>query len=177
MLPKFLAYIVILRFERRYPKQNSVIRLKANILLHPNFLLHPMLARYATAGEGPASPRSWRLKNFVQISKDVTPERHCFFKRRLEFKKSSYFSCNTVQAGQAASGLVLVLSREPTPNIVTKGMNPQKKEIAHITKIHICGKVTVYLKDLSLNRYTIRDDSFIYKDQLVSKVWQTNHWE
>jgi len=30
--PKFLKYIVILCFERRYPKQNSFIRLKSNIL-------------------------------------------------------------------------------------------------------------------------------------------------
>jgi len=36
-LPKCLAYIVILRFERRYPKQNSAIRLKSNILVQKNF--------------------------------------------------------------------------------------------------------------------------------------------
>jgi len=42
-LTKFLAYIVILCFERRYPKQNSVIRLKSNILAQKKFW-----ARYAT---------------------------------------------------------------------------------------------------------------------------------
>jgi len=31
--PMFLAYIVILCFEKQYPKQNSVIRLKSNIWL------------------------------------------------------------------------------------------------------------------------------------------------
>jgi len=33
MPPKLLKHIVILYFERRYPKQNSVIRLKSNILV------------------------------------------------------------------------------------------------------------------------------------------------
>ena len=37
MTPKFLEHIVILCLERRYPKQNSVIRLKSNILPNPNF--------------------------------------------------------------------------------------------------------------------------------------------
>ena len=32
LAPKFFEYIVILCFERHYPKQNSVIRLKSNIL-------------------------------------------------------------------------------------------------------------------------------------------------
>ena len=35
--PKFLEHIVILCFERRYPKQNSVIRPKSNILDPKNF--------------------------------------------------------------------------------------------------------------------------------------------
>jgi len=38
MAPKFLAYIVILCFERRCPKQNSVIRLKSK-----NFAPHPQI--------------------------------------------------------------------------------------------------------------------------------------
>ena len=37
MPPKALAYIVILCFERRYPTQNSVIRLKSNLLTPPKF--------------------------------------------------------------------------------------------------------------------------------------------
>jgi len=37
MLPQISDHIVILCFERQYPKQNSVIRLKSNILT-PEFL-------------------------------------------------------------------------------------------------------------------------------------------
>jgi len=37
MAPKFLEGIVILCFDRQYPKQNSVIRPKSNILAPPNF--------------------------------------------------------------------------------------------------------------------------------------------
>jgi len=36
--PKSLENIVILCFEKRFSKQNSVIRLKSNILAPPNFL-------------------------------------------------------------------------------------------------------------------------------------------
>jgi len=36
--PKFLEKIVILCFERRFSKQNSVIRLKSNIFGLPKFL-------------------------------------------------------------------------------------------------------------------------------------------
>jgi len=35
--PKFLEHIVILCCEKRYPKQNSVIPLKSNILASPKF--------------------------------------------------------------------------------------------------------------------------------------------
>jgi len=46
---KFLENIVILCFERRFAKQNSVIRLKSNILAPPNFLVPPNFwAGYAT---------------------------------------------------------------------------------------------------------------------------------
>jgi len=37
MLPKFLENTVILCFERRFSKQNSVISLKSNILAPQNF--------------------------------------------------------------------------------------------------------------------------------------------
>jgi len=46
-LLKFLENIVILSFERRFSKQNSVIRLKSNILPPANFW-----AGYATAMKG-----------------------------------------------------------------------------------------------------------------------------
>jgi len=36
-LPEFLEHIVILCFERRYPKQNNVILLKSNILASQYF--------------------------------------------------------------------------------------------------------------------------------------------
>jgi len=47
-LPKFLENIVILCFERRFSKQNSVIRLKQSILAPPNFW-----AGYATDAPTP----------------------------------------------------------------------------------------------------------------------------
>jgi len=40
-LPKFLEHIVILCFERRFSKQNSVIRPKANILAPCNIFAPP----------------------------------------------------------------------------------------------------------------------------------------
>jgi len=41
MSPQFLEHIVILCFERRFFKENSVIRLKSNILSPQNFWLLP----------------------------------------------------------------------------------------------------------------------------------------
>ena len=41
MPPKFLEHIVILCLERQYSRQNSVIRLKSNILLLPKFFWLP----------------------------------------------------------------------------------------------------------------------------------------
>jgi len=41
---KFSAHIVILCFEKRYPKQNSVIRLKSNILTPQIFGLATLLS-------------------------------------------------------------------------------------------------------------------------------------
>jgi len=43
MAPKFLACIVILCFERRYPKQNTVARLKSNILSPKKCLAPPKI--------------------------------------------------------------------------------------------------------------------------------------
>jgi len=51
--PKFLENIVILFFERRFSKQNSVIHLQSNILAPPNFWPLPNFwAGYATASWG-----------------------------------------------------------------------------------------------------------------------------
>ena len=36
-LSKFLEYLVILHVKRQYLKQNTVTRLKSNILTHPKF--------------------------------------------------------------------------------------------------------------------------------------------
>ena len=44
---KYLAYLLILWFDRRYPKQNTVARLKPNILAPQN-----ILSGYATAQSG-----------------------------------------------------------------------------------------------------------------------------
>jgi len=50
MPPKFLEHIVILCFERRFSKQNSVIRIKSNILTPKTFFgLLNFWAGYATA--------------------------------------------------------------------------------------------------------------------------------
>jgi len=35
--PKFLAYLVVLRFEKRLPKPNTIARLKSKISLVPKF--------------------------------------------------------------------------------------------------------------------------------------------
>jgi len=40
---KFLEHIVILCLEKRYLKQNSVIRLKSNIFTQKNFFAHGLL--------------------------------------------------------------------------------------------------------------------------------------
>jgi len=37
VLPNFLEYLVILCFKRQYHKENTVARLKSNILTHPKF--------------------------------------------------------------------------------------------------------------------------------------------
>jgi len=57
--PKFLENIVILCFERRFSIQNSVIRLKSNILAPPNFLA-PLnfWAGYVTESEQRKKERS-----------------------------------------------------------------------------------------------------------------------
>jgi len=46
--PTFLDNINILCFEKRFSKQNSVIRLKSNILVPPNFLPPPQIFGLAT---------------------------------------------------------------------------------------------------------------------------------
>jgi len=46
--PKFLEHIVILCFEKRYPKQNSVIRLKWNILAPLKIFVLATLLRHTT---------------------------------------------------------------------------------------------------------------------------------
>jgi len=67
--PKFLENIAILCFERRFSKQNSVIRLESNILASPNFW-----AGYAIDGTYTAGVR--RTRNQTD-SADVTCSRSC----------------------------------------------------------------------------------------------------
>ena len=54
--PKLLTYLVTLCFEMRHPKQNTVARLKWNILGLQQFFVHPKFwAGYATAPRATAS--------------------------------------------------------------------------------------------------------------------------
>jgi len=46
---KFLENIVVLSFERRFYKQNSVNRLKSNILVHPEFWAGYATVRFTCA--------------------------------------------------------------------------------------------------------------------------------
>ena len=51
---QILAYLIILCFERRCPKQNTVARLKSKILPLTNFLAPPKIwADYATVLDSP----------------------------------------------------------------------------------------------------------------------------
>jgi len=50
---KFVEFIAILCFERRFSKQNGVIRLKSPILATPNFWSGYATATVPPAGDGP----------------------------------------------------------------------------------------------------------------------------
>jgi len=59
--------MAILCFERRFSKQNSVIRLKSNILAHTKFFAPPNFsAGYATVSAGDIYPyvKSWVAERF-----------------------------------------------------------------------------------------------------------------
>jgi len=62
--PKFLEHIVILYFERRFSKQNSVIRLKSDILAPPNSPPNSW-AGYAAVFNGRYKDRVSFLLDFV----------------------------------------------------------------------------------------------------------------
>jgi len=55
-VPKFLEYLVILCFERRYPKRNTVASLKSKILVPRNFGLATSLVRISHSFERPITP-------------------------------------------------------------------------------------------------------------------------
>jgi len=62
---KYLERIVILCFERRYPQQNSVIRLKSNILVPNQFFYCPpqiFWSGYATGDMGHVSECNEQIK-------------------------------------------------------------------------------------------------------------------
>jgi len=62
--PKFLENIVILSFERRFSKQNSVIRLKSNIV-PPKFVAPPNFwAGCATGQEASLAPPCSNMRSF-----------------------------------------------------------------------------------------------------------------
>jgi len=71
--PTFLAYIAILCFERQYPKQNGVIRLKSNILTLPKFFAS--LQKF-----GLATPLARILKNFSKFNLLTSAPTHAFYK-------------------------------------------------------------------------------------------------
>jgi len=62
---KYLERIVILCFERRYLQQNSVIRLKSNILVPTNFFTLPsnFWSVYATGDMDHVSECNEQIKN------------------------------------------------------------------------------------------------------------------
>ena len=70
MPPKFLEHVVILCFEGRFSKQNSVIRLKSKILAPPkNFLAPPnSWAGYATDSRPPKFPSAFFLNRVVPLT-------------------------------------------------------------------------------------------------------------
>jgi len=78
MPPKFLENMVLLCFERRLSKQNSVIRLKSSILAPPKFL-------------APQKFLSWL--------------RHCgWIHKYLQIKKKTYFKYCWSESGAHCNG-------------------------------------------------------------------------
>jgi len=75
--PKYLAYLVILCFERRYPKQNTVARLKSKILAPPKFFC----------------PRKklWAGYTAGQAGLFATSQNKPFFAKKEKVKKSRIF--------------------------------------------------------------------------------------
>jgi len=70
--PKFLENIAILCFERRFSKQNSVIRLQSNILPLQKFLAPPSFwAGYATGHEKPQSIKRPTVSSLSEKSKQL----------------------------------------------------------------------------------------------------------
>ena len=68
--PNFLENIVILCIERRFSKQNSVIRLKSNILVLPKFCCPPKISGLATPL---VDPTIWEVHNLE--NKQILHER------------------------------------------------------------------------------------------------------
>ena len=82
--PKFLENIVILCFERRFSKQNSVIRLKSSILSPPNFLVPPkFLGWIRHCWESvPTAKKVWERRSHAfppHYTPDQTQTRFCHF--------------------------------------------------------------------------------------------------
>ena len=65
--PKFLENIVILCFERRFSKQNSIIRLKWNILVPPNFWTGYATGNASTSLKNPLLVRMWPMCLSVKL--------------------------------------------------------------------------------------------------------------
>jgi len=69
-LPKFLAYLVGFCFERRYPKTNTVARLKSKLLTPPKIL--GWLRHSCVWFEYPTFPES-KSKILLKLSLDMAP--------------------------------------------------------------------------------------------------------
>jgi len=65
--PKCLENIVILCFVRRFSKQNSVIRLKSNILPPPNFWAGDATANDTSSSGVPRIYRAWGQPQFKRF--------------------------------------------------------------------------------------------------------------
>jgi len=60
-LAKFLEYRVILCFERRYPKQNTVVNLKSKVFAPKVFGSPKFWSGYATAWKGICKRAKWEI--------------------------------------------------------------------------------------------------------------------
>jgi len=95
--PKLLENIVILCFERRFSKQNSVIRLKSNILGPPNFW-----AGYTTVANL-SSPKKARSCPKKASESQIAGLRHIYIKHAQPHTKQTLKHVKNIDITQAQS--------------------------------------------------------------------------